>query len=283
MSLGGGVRLVATDLDGTLLDDRLTVSPRTRAALDAVRAAGIVVVPVTARQPRGTRMIAEQGGFTEWALCGNGAQCVHLGTGEVMFEAYVDVAVQRAVAEALADRVPGVLFVSVREAGEVFVAQDGYAAIADFEDHKRDPATMGGHALAAVVAEPSLKFVVRHAERTPDELVAEVRALGLGGFAVTHSGAPFIEILAEGVNKAWGVAQLCERFGIDRSEVLAFGDAPNDAELLAWAGRGIAMANAHPEARDAADETTLSNAEDGVAIVLEQLLEPAGSGTAAAG
>src|SRR5690606_10933948 len=145
------VRLIATDLDGTLLRDDLSVAPRTRRALDAARAAGIVVVPVTARQPRGTRMIAEQAGFVDWALCGNGALCVHLGTGEVLFEAYVDVAVQRAVAEALRERVPGVLFVSVREAGEVFVAQDGYAAIADFEDHKRDPATMGRYDLAAVL------------------------------------------------------------------------------------------------------------------------------------
>ncbi len=273
MSLGlGGVRLVATDLDGTLLRGDLSVSPRTRAALDAVRAAGVEVVPVSARQTRGIRMIAEKAGFDGWVLAGNGALCEHLTTGEVLFEAHVDVAVQTAVAAALAERVPGVLFVSVREAGEVFVAQDGYAAIADFEDHKREPTTMGRHDLAAVLAEPSLKFVVRHAQRTPDELVAEVRALGMGGFAVTHSGAPFIEILAEGVNKAWGVTQLCERLGIDRSEVLAFGDAPNDAELLAWAGRGVAMANAHPEARDAADELTLSNEEDGVAVVLEQLL-----------
>lgn len=266
------VRLIATDLDGTLLRDDLSVAPRTRRALDAARAAGIVVVPVTARQPRGTRMIAEQAGFIDWALCGNGAQCVHLGTGEVLFEAHVDVAVQRAVAEALRERVPGVLFVSVREAGEVFVAQDGYAAIADFEDHKRDPATMGRYDLAAVLAEPSLKFVVRHPGLAPAALVAEIRALGLDGFAVTHSGAPFAEVLAEGVNKAWGVARLCDRLGIERSEVLAFGDAPNDAELLAWAGHGVAMANAHPEAREAADELTVSNQQDGVAVVLERLL-----------
>jgi len=102
--------------------------------------------------------------------------------------------------------------------------------------------------------------------------VAEIRALGLDGFAVTHSGAPFAEVLAEGVNKAWGVARLCDRLGIERSEVLAFGDAPNDAELLAWAGHGVAMANAHPEAREAADELTVSNQQDGVAVVLERLL-----------
>lgn len=267
------VRLIATDLDGTLLRDDLSVSPRTRRALDAVRAAGIEVVPVSARQPRGIRMIAEPAGFTGWALGGNGAQCQHLTTGEVLFEAHVDVAVQQAVAAALAERVPGVLFVSVRAGGEVFVAQDGYAQLAHFEDHKRDPATIGRHDLTDVLAEPSLKFVVRHAERPPAELIMDVRALGLDGFTVTHSGAPFVEILADGVNKAWAVAKLCEHLGIERADVLAFGDAPNDAELLAWAGRGVAMANAHPEALVAADEVAGSNEEDGVAAVLERLLD----------
>lgn len=264
--------LIATDLDGTLLRPDLSVSPRTRRALDAARAAGILIVPVTARQPRGVQRIAEAAGFTEWALCGNGAYGVHLTTSEVLFEAHVTAAVQRALAEALSRRIPGVLFVSVRRGGEVFVAQAGYADLAHFEDHKREPGQMGAAHLEDVLAEPSLKFIVRHPTLTPRELLAELRALKLGGYAVTHSGAPFLEVLAEGVSKAWGLARLCEKLGIAQQEVLAFGDAPNDAEMLAWAGRGVAMANAEAEALEAADEVTLSNAEDGVAAVIEALL-----------
>ncbi|GBF07610.1 cof family hydrolase [Deinococcus aerius] len=266
------IRLIATDLDGTLLRPDLSVSARTRAALDAARAAGIHVVPVTARQPRGVRRIAEAAGFTEYALCGNGAHGVHLGTGEVLFEAHVEEAAQRALALALAARVPGVLFVSVRQGGEVFVAQEGYAAIAQFEDHKREPVEMGAFSLDDVLALPSLKFIVRHTTLTPRELLAELRALNLGGFAVTHSGAPFLEVLAEGVSKAWGLERLCARLGIAREEVLAFGDAPNDAEMLAWAGHGVAMGHAEPEALEAADEITLTNTQDGVAAVIERVL-----------
>lgn len=266
------IRLIATDLDGTLLRPDRTVSARTRAALDAARAAGIHVVPVTARQPRGVRRIAEAAGFGEYALCGNGAYSVHLGTGEVLFEAHVAEAAQRALAEALAERVPGVLFVSVREGGEVFVAQEGYGTIARFEDHKREPGEMIAHSLADVLTAPSLKFIVRHASLTPRELLAELCALDLGGFAVTHSGSPFLEVLAEGVSKAWGLERLCARLGTRREEVLAFGDAPNDAEMLAWAGRGVAMGNAEPEARAAADEVTLTNGEDGVAVVIERVV-----------
>ena len=266
------VRLIATDLDGTLLRPDLSVSPRTCAALDAARAAGIGVVPVTARQPRGLRLIAGAAGFTEWALCGNGAHGLHLGTGETLFGAHVEEDVQRALARLLTERVPGVLFVSVRQGGEVFVAQAGYADLAHFEDHKRHPHEMGTFSLEEVVAQPSLKFIVRHPELTPRELLAQVRALELPGFAVTHSGAPFLEVLAQGVSKAWGLERLCAHLGVDRSEVLAFGDAPNDAEMLAWAGRGVAMAHAEPEAKAAADELTLTNEEDGVAVVIERLL-----------
>lgn len=266
------VRLIATDLDGTLLRSDQTVSPRTRAALDAARAAGIQIVPVTARQPRGVRRIAEMAGFDGWALCGNGAHGIHLGTGETLFAAHVDIEAQTQLANLLSGRVPDVRFASVRDGGERFVAQHGYAALATFEDHKRDPAEMGSHELEAVLNAPSLKLIVRHAHLTPRQLLAEVQALGVPGFAVTHSGAPFLEVLAEGVSKAWGLAHLCTHLGIEAAEVLAFGDAPNDAELLAWAGRGVAVANAEPEALAAASEVTLSNDQDGVAVVIERLL-----------
>ncbi len=266
------IRLIATDLDGTLLRSDLSVSRRTRKALDAARAAGIHTVPVTARQTHGVRWIAEAAGFDEYALCSNGAYGVHLGTGELLFEAHVSETAQRTLAEALRQRVPEVLFVSVRSGGTTFIAQRGYAELAHFEDHKLDPLTMGGAELSDVLSAPSLKFIVRHPSLTPRELLTEVQALNLTGFSATHSGAPFLEILAEGVNKAWGLARLCGRLGIDSSEVLAFGDAPNDAEMLSWAGRGVAVANADPEALAAADEVTLSNDDDGVAAVLEKLL-----------
>lgn len=266
------IRLVATDLDGTLLHDDLSVSPRTRAALDAARAAGVQVVPVTARQPIGLRQIAEEAGFDEWAVCSNGALGVHLKSGEVIFEQTVGVAVQRRLASALKPLVDGLLFVSVRDGGEGFVPQQGYTAIAADRDHKRDVATMGSHTLEEVLAEPSLKLIVRHPDRPVDELLDIVRGAGVAGFAATHSGAPFVEVMAEGISKAWGIARLCDRLGITAEEVLAFGDAPNDAELLAWAGRGVAVANASAAALAAADEISPSNEEDGVAQVLEKLL-----------
>ncbi|HET8559094.1 MAG TPA: HAD family hydrolase [Marmoricola sp.] len=269
---GAAPRLVATDLDGTLLHDDLRVSRRTRAALDATREAGIEVVPVTARQPLGLAPIAAEAGFTGWALCANGALGIHLTSGEVLFEAHLEVEVQRAVAEALRRELPDLVFASVRQRGEVFVAEPGYAALATFSDHKRDPMTMGAHPLEDVLAQPSLKLVARHPELGRDGVMRVIARLGLDGFEATHSGAPFVELLPRGVSKAWGLSRLCEHLDLDPGEVLAFGDAPNDAEMLAWAGRGVAMANASAESRAAADEVTGTNQEDGVAAVLEQLL-----------
>jgi hydroxymethylpyrimidine pyrophosphatase-like HAD family hydrolase len=112
---------------------------------------------------------------------------------------------------------------------------------------------MGGVPLEQVLAAPSLKFVIRHPELAPAVLFESLRALGLTGFEATLSGAPFVEVMAAGVTKATGLARLCAHLGIDRADVVAFGDAESVV-------------------RDAADEVTASNDDDGVALVIERLL-----------
>jgi Cof subfamily protein (haloacid dehalogenase superfamily) len=266
------LRLIATDLDGTLLDSTAAVTPRTRAALDAARARGIHVVPVTARQPIGLRAIAADAGFADWALCGNGAYATNLADGRMLFAEELPPDTIRTLAEALRASVPGLLFASVREGGETFVAQHGYAEVADYADHKRHPHTMGGVTLDQVLAAPSLKLVIRHPELAPSVLFDTLRDLGLTGFEATLSGAPFVEVMAAGVTKATGLARLCEHLGIDRADVMAFGDALNDVEMLRWAGHGVAMADADDVVREAADEVTTSNDDDGVARVIERML-----------
>ena len=266
------LRLIATDLDGTLLDSTASVSPRTRAALDAARAQGIHVVPVTARQPIGLRTIAADAAFDDWALCSNGAYAVHLTDKRMLFAEELPAETIRSLADALRASIPDLLFASVREAGETFVAQHGYAEIADHSDHKRDPKDMGGVTLAEVVDAPSVKFVIRHPELAPPEVYATLQSLELTGFEATLSGAPFVEIMAEGVTKATCLARLCAHLEIDRAEVVAFGDALNDVEMLRWAGHGVAMAGAADVVQNAADETTVSNDDHGVARVIERLL-----------
>ncbi|GAB3711193.1 HAD-IIB family hydrolase [Mariniluteicoccus flavus] len=264
------VRLVATDLDGTLLRPD-GIGPRTRAALDRVRALGVAVVPVTARQPIGLRDLIPAAGFDGWALCSNGAFSWHTVTGEVGFATTLDPAVQLDLATALTHHRPGVRFASVRgHAAEGFLAQQGYPDLAAFSDHKRHPAEMPTGNLQEVTAEPALKLVAREPDATPQETLEALESLRLNGFTATRSGAPFIEIAHPDVTKASGLARLCAQLGVDRSEVVAFGDAPNDVEMLAWAGIGIAMGDADPAAREAADITLEgTNADEAVGAWLD--------------
>jgi hydroxymethylpyrimidine pyrophosphatase-like HAD family hydrolase len=100
-----------------------------------------------------------------------------------------------------------------------------------------------------------------------------------GAVEVTHSSSSgLVEMSAAGITKATGLALLAAEYGVQPADVVAFGDMPNDVPMLTWAGRGVAVANAHAEARDAADELTLSNVDDGVAVYLERWFpEPAGA------
>ncbi len=211
-------------------------------------------------------------GFEDWAVCGNGAFGIHLRSGELLFAQELPADTLRTLADALRESIPDLLFASVSDRGDVFVAQHGYAELAELADHRRDPRLMGGVSLEDVLAEPSLKLVVRHPEHAPALLYDAIRALGLTGFEVTLSGAPFVEVMAEGVTKATGLARLCEHLHIDRADVVAFGDGLKDVEMLRWAGHGVAVSNAEPAVQDAADEVTASNDDDGVAQVIERLL-----------
>jgi Cof subfamily protein (haloacid dehalogenase superfamily) len=264
------VRLIATDLDGTLLRPDRSVSERTRAALARAQAQGIVVVLATARPPQATRLFAEQVGITGQAICSNGAILYDV-TRDVLLGHYpLDAGTARGLILALREALPGVCFALVQ--GRDFACEPDYASTARVEDHGRLLEEMRLGDALDLLDVPLTKLVVRHPKQLPLDVLAIVQSLELAGFEATHSGAPFLEIVAANVTKAWALAALCDQLGIDASEVVAFGDAPNDAAMLRWAGRGVAVANAYPAALEAADEITLSNEEDGVAVVVERLL-----------
>ena len=121
-------------------------------------------------------------------------------------------------------------------------------------------------------AEPVTKLCVRHPTLDIEELLGIAIEAVPGPAMVTYSGGPFVEICAAGVHKAGALAQVCDELGVAAAEVIAFGDMPNDLELLEWAGCGVAMANAHPDVLARADLVTRSNEEDGVAVVVERVL-----------
>jgi hydroxymethylpyrimidine pyrophosphatase-like HAD family hydrolase len=116
-----------------------------------------------------------------------------------------------------------------------------------------------------------VKLLARHEELGSDDLLARARASLGTSVECTHSSSDgLLEISAGGVSKASGLASLAQEWGVAAEEVIAFGDMPNDLPMLAWAGRSVGMANAHPEVLAAVDEVTATNDEDGVAQVLER-------------
>ena len=128
-------------------------------------------------------------------------------------------------------------------------------------------------AVHALIAEPAVKLMLRHDRLSADALLERARATCGHLAELSHSSVhdTLLEISAAGVSKASALARLCEQRDIAREEVIAFGDMPNDLPMLTWAGHSVAVANAHPDVRAAADEVTASNDESGVALVLERL------------
>jgi Cof subfamily protein (haloacid dehalogenase superfamily) len=253
-------RLAAIDLDGTLLRSDGSLADRTRAALAAT---ALEVVIVSARGPRGVGEVADAAGLGGTAIASNGAAIVDLATRRVIRERAIESEVAAALVAEIRERLPGVLFGIERDA---FAHEQGFAAW----NWTPPPDTRVADALE-LLDEPPRKLIVLHAEQALDAVAEAVREVVGDRAAVYISGEWVVEISAAGVNKATALAELCEERGIAAEEVIAFGDHQNDVPMLAWAGRGVAVENAHPDTIAIADEIAPSCDDDGVAQVLEHL------------
>lgn len=257
-------RVVAVDLDGTLLRSDKTVSARTVCALRQTAAAGVRVVIVTARPPRFVRTLADETGLGGVAVCSNGAIIHHLATDVHDVVGPLSLAVAARAAEAIAEVMVGAAF--ALETGRRSLIGPGYAHAASIDDDDENHvADLWGTSddcvklLAWSAATVTDDFLERIADRVPEVIVSYSGANGM------------IEISAAGVTKDATLARLCDSWGVGPAEVIAFGDAPNDISMLQWAGTGVAMANAHPAVLACADRVAPSNDDDGVAMILEEL------------
>jgi Cof subfamily protein (haloacid dehalogenase superfamily) len=268
-------RLVASDLDGTLLRPDETVSDRTRAALAAARVAGITVVLVSGRPPRSLGPIAERIGVGGTAICANGAVVWDLDSGTMVDHTPLAADLATRLVHDLRQAIPGALFAVELERG--------YGREAGWSDGRvliPSPEALEADALELITG-PVTKLLARHPTMAFAEVARRARAAVGDDAVVTWAGLRLVEISAAGVTKASALERLCRRLGIAPSEVVAVGDMPNDLAMLDWAGTGVAVANAAQEVLDAADEVTAANTEDGVALVLERIL--AANGAAAGG
>ena len=258
-------RLIASDLDGTLLRSDGTVDERSRQALATAEDAGAVVVLCTARPSRWIVHLADITGHHGIAICANGGVVCNLHTETVIEQFPLEPLVAREVVTLLREALPGGAFAVER--AESFGREPGY------ESKWPVPAGTVIDAVEELVSEPAVKLMLRHPEFLADALLDRARRTVGHLVELSHSNASdgLLEISAAGVSKASALARVCTDRDIDSSEVIAFGDMPNDLAMLKWAGHAVAVANAHAAVLAAADEVTASNDDAGVARVLERL------------
>jgi hypothetical protein len=257
-------RLVATDLDGTLLDDEGRVTARTQDVLHKVQELGVRVVIVTARPLRWMDEL--------WRAVGGGRGVGIVSNGAVTFDIESRRVLERRGIPA-ADGLP--LAAAIREAapGTAFALEclGGYRHEPAYVDLHPAPPDLRVDELEAIWDEPAVKLLAQHLTLDPEDF--RVRVIDAVGDRATPTWTMdrLMEISAPGVTKGGALSDICRRLGVGAGDVVAFGDMPNDIPMLRWAGTSYAVANAHRTVREAADHVAPANTEDGVATVLAGL------------
>lgn len=268
----GAPRLVATDVDGTLLGDDDEISARTADVIARLVAGGVAFALVTGRPPRWIPPIRAKlpDGLVRWCVCANGAVLYDAIADEVLDARTLDPDAVNAVASTATELFPGcglgIERVGTATTGtfDEFLAEPGY--VHAWGESDAGPATRD-----ELLARPVTKLLIRAPELSSEQMMRGLvpRVGDVADLTFSHPGG-LVEASAPGVSKATGLSVLAERLGVHAADVVAFGDMPNDREMLGWAGRGVAMGNAHPELLTLADEVTAPNSSDGIAEVLER-------------
>lgn len=260
------MRLVATDLDGTLVRSDGSVSAYTADVLARVEDLGVPVVFVTGRPLRWTEPVFEHVGAHGLAVVSNGALVWDVAADRPRQVRPVDAEVALAACAVLREAVPGTTY--------AVETLDGIGLEPGFLERVALPADAWRAPVEELFDRPVLKLLARHEELPPEHYweLAE-QALGTELVITWSSSTALLEISAPGVTKATTLAEVAAGLGVGPADVVAFGDMPNDLAMLRWAGTSYAMANAHPSVLAAAGRQAPANDEDGVARVLAGLFD----------
>ncbi len=252
--------LVALDVDGTLVDWDNVMAPAVRAAVRAVADAGVPVVVSTGRAVPGVMDAVDKLGLESGsAVASNGAVTVGYRPVEVLDTVTFDAS---ETVRLLLEQVPDAA-VAVEEVGH------GYRVNRNFPSGELT-GTVRLQSVAELVAEPVTRVIIRSPDQSAEEFVALAERLGLHGTNYYVGYTAWLDLAPEGVSKAYALAKLAASFGVAQSQVLAIGDGRNDVEMLAWAGRGVAMGQSPLEVQACADDVTGSLAADGVVTELSR-------------
>lgn len=264
-------RLLAIDLDGTLLNPRpqKIITRRTRLALQKAVEAGIKVVIATGQCQAVLQQICGDLPIRGPQIIENGAQIADIKTGEIYHEKLLP-----------AEYVLPVL-TALKEAGFHRAYHTRNRVYADNDTPRVRqwytppvPPVIEVEDVASLYLEPCIKIVGIGEESRLRARRPKLMKAFEGQLYVTQSAFDLLEFLHPEVSKENGLRTIAQDLDIDPTEIVAIGDGHNDIGMIRFAGLGVAMGNAHAEVKDEADHITLSNAEDGVAVVIEEMLLP---------
>ena len=262
-------KLIATDLDGTIVSHKGVITQRTIDAFTKAKDLGVHVFFVTGRPPRWMGEIREAFGFGA-AICCNGAMLYDLMNDAVLEEWMISVDEQLEVVRRMRIAMPEMSFAV--ESNDHYHREIAYIPKWDVGLDN-----VGVEKIEDAISRPALKVLGRcsNLEFTSDEMVEVARRELQDLVTVTHSNPhdSLLEISALGVSKGMTLAKMAGRLGLTAEDCVAFGDNPNDFSMLEWSGRSYAMLSGHPDAQKYAKSVAGACEEDGVAIAIEKLLD----------
>jgi Cof subfamily protein (haloacid dehalogenase superfamily) len=261
-------KLIATDLDGTLVRSDDTVSAYTHEVLDRVRAAGIRIVGATGRGPRLSSLTRSDIRAADFLVLAHGGWVYDVADPRPLRASRLSGPALESVLSAI-EAVVGPLTVMVEA-----LSEPGAPLWGTRTPDWRYEVVVEERTRAQCVAGDVIKAYACATGRSVDDLLAVASDLVPAEVAsITQAGLNVIEICPPSVDKGTGLAVVAETVGVDPADVLVFGDMPNDLPMFGWAGwQRVAVANAHPAVLAVADEVTLTNDQDGVAVYLDRLL-----------
>ncbi len=266
-------RLIVSDLDGTFLSPDGTVSTRNLAAVEAVERAGIPVVFATGRPIRLLDPIRPLRRTHAMVIASNGAMTYDLGGETVLTLQAISGSLAAQACAELRAAIPEVAFAvdTGHRAGYEPLYADHHGGSFGVDD---DPHRTIGELPDLLAADDFVKLLVLRPGTAADELTDRVREVLAGRLSATHSSPDraLVEVAAAGVSKAATLARLCERLGVAAEDVAAFGDMPNDLEMLRWVGMAHVMEHGHPDLHGIGATVIGSNADSAVGATIESWL-----------
>lgn len=263
------IKLIALDIDGTLTNDQKDITPRTKKALLQAQKQGIRLALVSARPANGLCKPAgllEMEQYEGMLIAYNGGRITNAETQE----SYVGASIERNLAKNILRFLENLPVHVILDDGKQFFVVDRYAYKVEYECMNNQMECTEVENLADFLCFEPLKMLLSVDPEMIIEVQEKIEKFLPQSLTVVRTAEFYLEIIPRSINKGQALLDVCKVLGIDPKETIAFGDAQNDIPMLQAAGIGVAMGNAEESVKQAADDVTLSNNEDGIVVSLQK-------------